>query len=86
MKKKITKLTKEQESKLESYKDKWVKLGLSTEKTNYKRALAQVAPYYRAGGLDAPRSVIFAGSPYGAMLLLSVLKNLKIDLGKINQV
>jgi hypothetical protein len=77
MNKIIKNLTKEQTKKLAVYKDKWIKIGFSTDKTNYARALSHIPAYYQAGGLAPPKSVIFASSPYEAMLLLSVLKNLK---------
>lgn len=35
--KKITKLTKHQESQLEVYKNKWLSIGLSTEQTSFER-------------------------------------------------
>lgn len=71
----ITKLTKEQESKLTEYRDKWIKIGLSTEPTNQTRALTNVKAYYEAGGLVAPEVIVFAKSPYTAMILANILSS-----------
>lgn len=80
----ITKLTPEQEAQLTVYRDKWIKIGLSTEPTNKERALSNVAAYYEAGGLKAPKTVVFARSPHEAMIIANVLsdKDFWTELGE----
>ena len=71
----IHELTAEQRAKMLKYVDKWIKIGLSTEPTNKERALKNVVEYYKAGKLDAPRTVIFADSPLSAMIIVNLLKD-----------
>lgn len=69
----IKKLTKEQEEQMIVYRDKWIKIGYSTESTNKQRALSNVENYYKVVDLKPPETVIFAQSPTQAMTILNVL-------------
>lgn len=73
--KKITELTEHQTSQMSTYRDKWIKIGLSTELTNKERAIANVPAYYKAGGLKPPKNVVIATSPLAAMIITSLLKS-----------
>lgn len=72
---KIEKLTDKQTEMMAVYRDKWVKIGLSTEPTNQERAKTNLVDYYKAGDLAPPKTVIFAASPMAAMSILSVLSS-----------
>ena len=73
MNKKITKLTKEQEAKMQDYVARWTAIGLSTEPTNKERATKNVADYYRVAGLTPPEKIVFAPSPRAAMIMANIL-------------
>lgn len=72
---KIEKLTEEQTKLMEVYKDKWIKIGLSTEPTNRERAALNVPAYYEVAGLKPPEAVAFAKSPKSAMVILTILNS-----------
>ena len=59
----INELTKEQENQLSVYRDKWLKIGLSTESIDKKKASTAIDLMYKCGGLDAPEYKIFVDSP-----------------------
>lgn len=69
---KIDKLTPEQEALIPIYRDKWIKIGLSTEPTNRKRAESVIPAYYAAGKLKAPKYIVWAKSPMETTYLYSV--------------
>jgi len=68
--KKINKLTAEQEAQLEVYRDKWIKIGLSTERVNHDMAREAVELLYKCGGLEPPKEILFANGPKHAKKLL----------------
>jgi len=73
---KLEELTKEQESKLEAYEQKWSQIGLSTEKSNHRKAEAAMIAAYKVAGL-APPEFIWLDSPMEGAIgaaLLDVLK------------
>ena len=72
---KIEKLTKEQEDLLPVYRDKWLKIGLSTEPTNKKEAEKWCIEAYKVAGLEPPKQIIWATSPLAAGLTLHILKD-----------
>ena len=78
---KITELTKEQEEKLQKYKEKWISLGLSTLEINREKAGAAIDLAYSCAGLKPPKIKIWLHSPYegviGAWWLRQVLKILR---------
>ena len=65
--KKIEKLTVEQESKLEVYKDKWLKIGLDTGETDKEEAEKWINKAYEVAGLKPPSKIVWADSPMGCM-------------------
>ena len=69
----ITQLTAEQEKMMEVYRNKWIKIGLSTEPTNQERARSHIPAYYAAGGLQPPEYVLFAKSPAHAVAIVNKL-------------
>jgi len=68
--KKIDKLTAEQEAQLEVYRDKWIKIGLSTERVDHDAARVAVELLYKCGGLEPPKEILFANGPKHAKKLL----------------
>ncbi len=56
-------LTKEQESLLPVYRDKWLQIGLSTEPACRDKAERAIAQVYRCVGLQPPRKIVWCGSP-----------------------
>ena len=71
-------LTPEQVAKLAAYRDRWLKVGLSTEPTDRAATEAAVAEAYRAAKLEPPQIVIWLASPMagciGAALLTDISK------------
>ena len=60
----IESLTEEQESQIEVYKNKWLKIGLSTEKCDRAEAEKWAAEAYKKGGYAFPKKVVWCDSPY----------------------
>jgi len=65
---KIETLTPEQESKLSLYRDKWLKIGLSTEPLDFERAKAAATRCYELTGLKPPQYFLHFQSPYAAAI------------------
>mgnify|MGYP006980371243 CR=1 FL=1 len=65
---KITKLTPEQESKIEGWAKKWIDIGLSTEPADFGRATEAALRAYALCNLDKPMVVLRLGSPYAATI------------------
>lgn len=65
-KKKITKLTPKQEEELVEYREKWLKIGLSTEAGDFKRAEKAIAKLYEKIGEKFPTDVRYMSSPLAA--------------------
>lgn len=63
MKKKITKLTKEQAKRLIEFRDKWIQIGLSTEPAKREKAEAAIREMYRIAGGAPPQKIVWCGSP-----------------------
>lgn len=80
--KKIETLTKEQESKLSTYRDKWLAIGLSTEETDIEAAESAMNAVYECAGLTPPEQKIWARNPYeGAVLAAQLAKYGEIRSG-----
>jgi len=78
-KNKIEKLTPQQESKLIEYRDKWLKIGLSTDKCDKEKAELAVIDSYKSAGLNPPKIFIWLRSPLEGVLgsfFLTKLPNL----------
>lgn len=75
MKEEITELTKEQEKQLAVYRDKWLKIGLSTEDFTFEKAKEISDFYYEKvlGKESVP--VIVMDSPYSAWLAVCMLSD-----------
>lgn len=70
MSKKIEKLTPEQEALLPVYRQKWLDIGLSTEKLNKELATAAVHEMYTCAGEEIPKEIVFVNGPIEAYRLL----------------
>lgn len=75
--KKIEKLTPEQEARMPEFRDKWLNIGLSTEKLDQDKAREAVALMYRCGGLEPPAEIVFCNGPKEAYKLLKDRKLVK---------
>ena len=53
---------------LAAHRDKWIAIGLSTERADFDVAESAVRDLYRLCGLDQPKIVIRMGSPYAAII------------------
>lgn len=69
----LDKLTPEQEAMLSVYRDKWIKIGLCTDRVDPDAATAAVTELYRCGGLEPPTKILFANGPDHAIKLLKDL-------------
>jgi hypothetical protein len=65
---KLSSLTQEQIDLLPSYVEEGLKIGLSTERIDQKRATAAVKLAYKCVGLKMPKKVIFTESPYAGLI------------------
>lgn len=70
----ITKLTPNQEALLPVYRDKWLKIGLSTEPVEIDEATKAVELLYKCGGLEPPKEILFASGPTVAKKILKKYK------------
>ena len=66
----IESLTPEQEAQIEVYRDKWLKIGLSTEPLNFEAAKAAMIKAYAAADLKAPDQYLVADSPMHAIKII----------------
>lgn len=75
---KIDKLTPEQESLMDVYRDKWLKIGLSTEPSNKPLAENALNRAYKSAGLTPPKQIIWTTSPLAGLLIVNILKDEKL--------
>lgn len=73
----ITELTKEQEARLPEYRDKWLKIGLSTDPGNEADAEKLVDAAYEVAGLKAPKDKIWRDSPWGGAKVAAILSKVE---------
>jgi hypothetical protein len=73
----IDKLTPEQEAATEHYREKWLAIGLNTERVVPVLAEEAVRLMYKCGGLDAPTRIMHAGGPIAAAKILKKEKKIK---------
>ena len=71
----LTKLTKKQEAMIPEYRDKWLKIGLSTEPLDFERAKSAATKCYQIAGLEPPKLWIRMRSPIEAAVAATILKN-----------
>ena len=74
----IESLTKEQEEKMAEYRDKWIKIGLSTEPADKKEAEEGIRVAYKMAGLPQPK-IVWAGSPFGNALTRAIVTKILTD-------
>ncbi len=60
----LEQLTPEQAALLPEQRDKWIRLGLSTQPAKRPEAERGVRLAYQAAGLESPRFIIWVDSPY----------------------
>lgn len=70
---KITKLTKAQEDKMAHYREKWIKIGLSTAVADRGKAQAAVSAAYEVGGLKPPTTFVWLDSPFAGTVAANML-------------
>jgi len=63
MVKRITALTAEQRGRMEEWADRWIAIGLSTERADWERFEMAARACYRYAGLPGPRVVVRVSSP-----------------------
>lgn len=61
------------ENSLDTWQNKWTAIGLSTEPVDRKLAEAAIGSAYRAADLDAPRRIVWCGSPFSLGLTRSII-------------
>jgi hypothetical protein len=70
----VKKLTKKQKSKFQYYLDKWVKIGLNTEKCNVEESIKAIKEAYKIVNIDPPKFFIGpVDSPYQGALAEKIL-------------
>ena len=74
---KIETLTKEQEAQLAIYRDKWLAIGLSTEKADRKKAEMGIQTAYSSAGLPTVKKIVWCGSPLSSGLTRAIVLNFK---------
>ena len=80
---KIEKLTPEQEARLPYFRDKWKKIGLSTEPADHAKAEAAIIEAYAQKDYGVPKFV-WVDSPIQAVDLATVFKeNQDLDLDEL---
>jgi len=73
----ITRLTKEQESRLSEYRDKWLAIGLSTEPANRDMAENGIREAYKCAGIKTIPRIIWCKSPLSSGLTKSIVSDFK---------
>lgn len=69
----INELTKVQIEKMPAYVDKWLKIGLCTDRMDREAAIAAAKKAYKLAGLKEPTNFHFTKSPMDAIRLISEL-------------
>lgn len=71
----LEKLTQEQTAALEETKDKWIKIGLSTEPVNKEKTKNAIKLVYGCANLKPPQIFIFLRSPFEGVIGSYILWN-----------
>ncbi|MCG7985030.1 MAG: hypothetical protein JAY90_20050 [Candidatus Thiodiazotropha lotti] len=74
--KKLTELSEEQLAILPKQREKWLKIGLSTEPLDFDAAKKAVCDAYKIAGLEQPKYFYRFQSPYSAAIGTSILKDI----------
>ena len=81
--KRIESLTSSQVAELAVYRDRWLKVGLSTEPTDRPGAEAAVCEAYVAAGLQPPKIFIWLASPMAGAVGAAYLAALKLPRAQV---
>lgn len=73
----IEKLTKEQISRFDEFKNKWLEIGLSTEPSNHALAEDAVIRCYKTASLKPPEEIIWVDSPRAGVLTILKAQQVK---------
>ena len=71
----INQLTAEQEAMLPVYKDRWLKIGLSTEDCDRDKAEDACRRAYKVAGFAPPNAILWAECPVSAAVMAALIKN-----------
>jgi len=71
----IENLTPEQEALLPVYRDKWLKIGLSTEPLDFEKAKKAAVVAYKKAGLSPPGRFAHCQSPLSGAIMAAILKD-----------
>ena len=71
----ITKLTLEQKEQLLVYRDKWMEIGLCTDKADRQMAENGVRAAYDTAGKQVPKKIIWCDSPFSMFLTHGIIKS-----------
>jgi hypothetical protein len=69
---KITELTEEQKALFPVIRDKWIEIGLSTERVDFERAKMALVTAYRCGNVKHPPKIEFARGPQEAFEMAKI--------------
>ena len=72
---KIEKLTQEQEARFPEFVDRWMKIGLSTEKADHAKAEDAIARAYQVAGLTPTSHIVWCGSPLSLAIIDTILRD-----------
>ena len=73
MRKKIESLSQRQQDQFAEYRDRWIKIGLSTEAADRPRAETAIKQMYASAGLELPRRIVWCGSPLSQGLTRAII-------------
>jgi len=82
-KKKLPRLTAEQEALLAIVRDEWITIGLDTRPADRPAAERAIGEMYRCAGLAPPDRIVWCGSPAGMALTRAVVLNLEASVWSV---
>ncbi len=74
----IDRLTAEQTAQLAEFRDRWIAIGLSVEPADRPAAEAAISDMYRQAGLNAPRRIVWCGSPLSQGLVRAIVLDKRV--------
>lgn len=77
-KEKIEELTDEQRARLAEFRDYGFRIGLSTERSDRKKAEAALSEAYKVGGLEPPKTFIWCQSPMAGNIISNLIENASV--------
>ena len=75
---KLTELTPAQAALMVAYRDKWMRIGLCTERADRPKAEDALRRAYQIAGLTPPDQILWTTSPLAGALIVSILKDDKL--------